>query len=60
MVEGVTDADTANSCMKAIVSMDHALTSKKEAGKILNDKAKSLGLRFDVPTRSYVADGDKK
>ena len=60
MVEGVTDADSANSCMKAIGAMEHALTSKKEAGKILNDKCKTLGLRFDVATRAYVADGDKK
>ena len=60
MVEGVTDADTANACMKAICDMDHALTSKKEAGKILNDKCKTLGLRFDVATRTYVADGGAK
>ena len=60
MVEGVTDADTANACMKAICDMEHALTSKKESGKILNDKCKTLGLRFDVATRSYVADGDAK
>lgn len=59
MVEGVTDADTANACMNAIAGMNHALTSKKEAGKILNDKCKTLGLRFDVATRSYVA-GDAK
>jgi hypothetical protein len=31
------------------------LTSKKEAGKILNDKAKSLGMKYDVVTKSYVA-----
>ncbi len=60
MVEGVTDADSANGCMNAIAGMEHALTSKKEAGKILNDKCKSVGLRFDMKTRQYVADGDQK
>lgn len=59
MVEGVKDADTANSCLNAIAGMQHELTSKKEAGKILNDKCKSLGLKFDAASRSYVA-GDGK
>ena len=59
MVEGVTDVDTANACLKTIGSMEHVLTSKKECGKILNDKAKSLGLTFSKATGSYVA-GDAK
>ena len=59
MVEGVTDADTANACLKTIGTMEHVLTSKKECGKILNDKAKALGLTFSKATGSYVA-GDAK
>jgi hypothetical protein len=55
MVEGVTDADTANACLKAIGVMEHVLTSKKEAGKILNDKCKTLGLIYQKATGSYVA-----
>ena len=55
MVEGVTDTDSANACLKAIDAMPHVLTSKKEAGKILTDKAKSLGMKYDVVTKSYVA-----
>jgi len=58
MLDGVTDQDTANACLKAVGVMDHALTSKKEAGAMLNAKCKSLGLRFDVATRSYVPAGD--
>lgn len=58
MLEGVTDQDSANACLKTIGSMDHALTSKKEAGAMLNAKCKSLGLRFDVVTRAYVPAGD--
>ena len=55
MVEGVTDADSANSCLKAIAGMKHELTSKKEAGKILNDKCKSLGLTYSKAAGAYVA-----
>jgi len=55
MVQGVTDADSANAMLNAIGAMEHVLTSKKECGKILNDKAKSIGLRFDPQTRAYVA-----
>jgi len=60
MLEGVTDQDSANACMKAIMGMDHALTSKKEAGMMLNAKCKSLGLVFDKATASYVPAGDAK
>ena len=59
MVEGVTDADTANACMKALLNLNHALTSKKEVSKILNDKCKSLGLTFSKAEGAYVA-GDAK
>ena len=55
MVEGVTDANTANACMKALLNMEHALTSKKEVSKILNDKCKSLGLTFSKAAGAYVA-----
>ena len=55
MVDAVTDADTANACLKAIGSMDHALTSKKESGKILTDKAKTLGLTYSKAAGAYVA-----
>ena len=58
MLEGVTDQDSANSCLKTIGELDHALTSKKEAGAMLNAKAKSLGLRYDKATASYVPAGD--
>ena len=55
MVEGITDVESANKCLNAIAGMEHVLTSKKEAGKILNDKAKSLGLTYDRAAGAYVA-----
>ena len=59
MVEGVTDADTANACMKALQNLNHALTSKTECAKLLNDKCKTLGLKFSKAEGAYVA-GDAK
>ena len=59
MVDGVTDADSANACLNSISAMEHVLTSKKECGKILNDKCKTLGLAYQKATGSYVA-GDAK
>ena len=58
MVEGVTDIDTANVCLNAIGAMDHALTSKKEGGALLNNKCKKLGLKYDVPSKKYISAGD--
>lgn len=57
MVEGVTDQDSANACLKAIGGMEHALTSKKEAGMMLNTKANSLGLKYEKASNSYVPAG---
>jgi len=59
MVEGVTDADTANACMKALLNLNHSLTSKTECAKLLNDKCKTLGLNFNKAEGAYVA-GDAK
>lgn len=59
MVEGVTNADTANACMKALQNLNHSLTSKTECAKLLNDKCKSLGLKFSKAEGAYVA-GDAK
>ena len=55
MVDGVTDSDSANACMKAIVGIEHVLTSKTECAKILNDKCKALGLVYNKAAGSYVA-----
>ena len=60
MLEGVKDQDTANACLKAIGGMDHALTSKKESGMMLNAKCKTLGLTYDKASASYIPAGDQK
>ena len=60
MLEGVTDQDSANACMKAIADMPHALTSKKECGMMINAKCASLGLKYEKATASYIPAGDQK
>ena len=60
LVDNVVDEDSANLALATISDMEHALTSKKEAGAMLTAKAKELGLRFDPKARAYVArDGEK-
>lgn len=54
ILEGVTDLETANMALAAISDMEHALTSKKEAGAMLNAKAKELGLKYDGKAKAYV------
>ena len=54
IINGVTDADSANAAVATIPGMAHALTSKKEASTMLNNKAKELGLVFDATAGAYV------
>lgn len=54
IVEGVTDLDTANQALDLISNLEHALTSRKEAGAILNAKARELGLKYDAKAKAYV------
>lgn len=46
IVDGVTDADSANSAVEIIMGLDHALTSKKEASALLTAKTGALGLKY--------------
>lgn len=60
IVDGVTDQDTANQALDLISNLEHALTSRKEAGALLNAKAKELGLKYDAKAKAYVPrEGDK-
>jgi hypothetical protein len=46
IVDGVTDAESANSAVEIIMGLDHALTSKKEASALLTAKTGTLGLKY--------------
>ena len=46
IVDGVVDVETANAAVSAIQSLNHALTSKKEASALLTAKTGALGLKY--------------
>lgn len=54
MVDTVIDIETANRAAKDIPTLAHALTSKKEASALLNEKVKSLGLKYSASAGGYV------
>ena len=56
MVETITNAESANKVSADIQTLQHASTSKKESAKMLNDKAKSLGLRYSASAKGYIKD----
>ena len=60
MVDAVVDVETANRAAKDIPGLAHALTSKKEASALLNEKAKSLGLKYSASAGGYIARGEKE
>lgn len=45
-VDTVTDAESAEMAVEYMKTLDHALTSKKEASALLKAKVNSLGLKF--------------
>jgi len=54
MVDTITDADSALKVMNDIQALSHASTSKKESSKMLNDKAKSLGLKYNKSVGGFI------
>ena len=57
-IEKVTDAPTATACFNFVKNYKHALTSKTEATALLNEKVKSLKLKFNTKTQEfYNAEG---
>lgn len=55
IIGGVTDEQSANDAVKTIPTMEHVLTSKKEASAMLNAKAQSIGLKFNPKALRYEA-----
>ena len=54
MLDTVTDAESANKVSADIQALQHASTSKKEASKMLSDKAKSLGLMYSKSAAGFI------
>ena len=55
MVEECTDAETLNEVYNKIVGIEHIYNSKILSGRLLNNKAKELGYKFDKLAKAYVA-----
>lgn len=55
MVDSVTDAESALKVMEDIQALEHASTSKKESSKMLNDKVKSLGLKYSKSAGGFIS-----
>ena len=54
MVETITDAESANRVVADVRAMDHASTSMKESSKMIDEKAKSIGLRYSKSALAYI------
>lgn len=51
----ITDAQTATDAAEYIGSLDHVLTSQKEARALLREKTDALGLRYSKEAGGYIA-----
>lgn len=61
VIDGITNADTANAAMSKYKAIAHALSSKRELDVLWNQKIDSLGLIFNKATKQYItAEGNKE
>lgn len=56
-IEGIEDAEQANTVLGWILGLDHIYNSKVKASKLLADKTKSLGLTFNKMSNKYEQAG---
>lgn len=56
ILDGIQDAESANSAMAEFKAITHALTSQKELGAAWNAKIKELSLFYDKAAKQYVTD----
>ena len=54
MLDSITDAESANKVVADVKALEHASTSMKESSKMIDDKAKSIGLRFSKSAGGYI------
>ena len=55
IVDGITDATTANTAMSQYKAITHVLSSKRELDVLWNQKIKTCGLIFDKEAMQYTA-----
>lgn len=54
ILNNIKTVDDANAAVASLPSLNHALTSKKEASAMLSEKAKELGFTWDKTSKGYV------
>ena len=54
IVASVVDQETANKAAKDSPSLEHALTSKKEASAMLKEKTETIGLSYSKSAGGYI------
>ncbi len=54
ILDNIKTVDDANAAVASLPSLNHALTSKKEASALLSEKAKELGFTWDKASKGYV------
>lgn len=54
IIDGITDADTANSSMEAFKRINHAMTSQRELKVLWNRRMKELNIVYSEESKCYV------
>ena len=54
-IEQITDAESANEICENIKNADHIFDSKLKASYLMKKQCESLGLKFDIKNKKYVA-----
>ncbi len=59
LVDGVTDADSANNAVPLYKGIRHALTSERECALVWNAKIKELGLFYNKVLKQYTVPNEE-
>ena len=55
IIAAINTAEEANAAAEILPNLEHALTSKKECGALLNERAKEIGLVWDKTNTKYIS-----
>lgn len=55
IIAAINTAEEANAAAEILPNLEHALTSRKECGALLNERAKEIGLVWDKGSKKYIS-----
>lgn len=55
IIAAINTAEEANAAAEILPNLEHALTSRKECGALLNERAKEIGLVWDKTNKKYIS-----